>query len=67
MHCIFIVDTSKRRHIVRGKLARLKAKERSVIHDYLKLKGKGNDEKLSERLQKGLFDWRKNLEQSTGI
>lgn len=60
------VDTSKRRHIIRSKLARLKEKERLVICDYLRLKNRENDKELFENLQKGLFDWRSNFEQSTG-
>lgn len=60
------VDTSKRRHIIRSKLARLKEKGRLVICDYLRIENRENNQELFENLQKGLFDWRNNLEQSTG-
>ena len=62
----FVLDTSKRKHGVRLKLASVKKKESFLIEEYLKVTSRLNDKQLCEELQTGQFSWRNSVSESTG-
>lgn len=63
----FILDTSKRRHIIRGKQAVCSRKLKDLLMEYSVIVSNMEFDKLFELCDKGLFPWRSNGSHSTII
>jgi len=52
-----MADTSKRRHLLRGKQAVVKNKIKDIVSEYCLLYGINDREEFTEQLEKGVFYW----------